>query len=232
MTVLITLKVLKKCLKKFSNTIEKIFKLRYHILVELSYIEKLALNERKKGGCTKLYTPKNEYYDLPTKYNETVVRLLVQSPTRMYVYWEVSDNTIKNFDNNKHVDYNICTPILKITNTTMGYSYEMKIDPFATSYYIDVKDANCNYKVELGRRTNNEFVSIYESNQVKIPRSVPVCDKDSEEIIYRNCIRMDAVDKFTIYRTRQNNIRNRQDYYGLSFSADDSVSSLSRYNNK
>ena len=43
---------------------------------------------------------------------------------------------------------------------------------------------------------------------------------------------MDAVDKFTIYRTRQNNIRNRQDYYGLSFSADDSVSSLSRYNNK
>ena len=38
----------KKCLKIFSNTIEKIFKLRYHILVELSYIEKLALNERKK----------------------------------------------------------------------------------------------------------------------------------------------------------------------------------------
>ena len=114
----------------------------------------------------------------------------------------------------------------------MGYSYEMKIDPFATSYYIDVKDANCNYKVELGRRTNNEFVSIYESNQVKIPRSMPVYDKDSEEIIYRNCIRMDTVDKFTIYRTRQNDVRNRQDYYGLSFSTDDSVSSLSRYNNK
>lgn len=178
-----------------------------------------------------MYTPKNEYYDLPTKYNETVVRLLVQSPTRMYVYWEVSENSIKNFNNNIS-DYNTCIPILKITNTTMGYSYEMEIDPFATSYYIEVKDANCNYKVELGRRSKGKFISIYESNQVKIPRSVPVNDKYSEEIIYRNCIRMETVDKFTIYHARKNNENNKQDYYGLSFSAEeDSVSSMSRYKN-
>ena len=40
---------------------------------------------------------KSEYYDLPIKYDQTLIRLLVQSPTRMYAYWEVSEDTIKNF---------------------------------------------------------------------------------------------------------------------------------------
>ena len=69
-----------------------------------------------------MYRPISEYYELPTKYNETVVRLLVQSPTRMYAYWEVSDGSIKNFDKQK-IEYNSCIPLLKITNITKNYSY-------------------------------------------------------------------------------------------------------------
>lgn len=95
-----------------------------------------------------MYRPKSEYYELPTKYNETIVRLLVQSPTRMYAYWEVNEDTIKNLN----VDYNVCTPVLKITNLTKQYSYEIDIDPYANNYYIDVKDTNCNYKVELRKK--------------------------------------------------------------------------------
>lgn len=179
-----------------------------------------------------MYRPISEYYELPTKYNETVVRLLVQSPTRMYAYWEVSDDAKKNFDNQK-IDYNTSTPVLKITNLTMNYSYEVKIDPFATNYWIDVKDVNCNYKVELGRRCNNKYISIYESNQVTIPRSAPVFQKESEEIIYRNYIRLEKTEKFTIYykqREKQFNASNKQEYYGLSFGTDDGISSGSRYN--
>ena len=176
-----------------------------------------------------MYRPISEYYELPTKYNETIVRLLVQSPTRMYAYWEVSDSSIKNFDNQK-VDYNSSTPVLKITNLTMGYSYEVKIDPFATNYWIDVKDVNCQYKVELGRRDNNKYVSIYESNKVTIPRSAPVYQKEAEEIIYRNYIRLEKTEKFTIYyKQREFNPQNKQEYYGLSFGPEDSISSESRY---
>ena len=178
-----------------------------------------------------MYRPISEYYELPTKYNETVVRLLVQSPTRMYAYWEVSDGSIKNFDNQK-LDYNSSTPVLRITNLTMNYSYEVSIDPFATNYWIDVKDVNCDYKVELGRRYNNKYISIYESNQVKIPRSAPVFQKESEEIIYKNYIRLEQTDKFTIYykqRENQFNANNKQEYYGLSFGTDDGISSSSRY---
>ncbi len=176
-----------------------------------------------------MYRPKPEYYDLPTKYNETVVRLLVQSPTRMYVYWEVSDGAIKNFAE-KNIDYNMCTPFLKITNITKNYTYEIKIDPFATNYYIDVKDVNCVYKVELGRKFEDRFISIYESNKVTIPRSTPITNKESEEIIYRNCIKMEQTDKFTIYCNKNNNsLDNKQSYYNLSLGTEDSISSISRY---
>lgn len=176
-----------------------------------------------------MYRPKSEYYELPTKYNETVVRLLVQSPTRMYVYWEVADKTIKRFASN-HLDYNNSKPILKITNLTMNYSYEMEIDPFTTNYYIEVKDADCSYKVELGRKCQDQFVSIFASNNVTIPRSAPIFNKESEEIIYRNCMRLTETDKFTIYYQlnkgkNQFNPSLKQDYYALSFDVHETFSS-------
>ena len=33
-----------------------------------------------------------EYYDLPYRYNETVVKILAQTPKRMFVYWDISDS--------------------------------------------------------------------------------------------------------------------------------------------
>ena len=171
-----------------------------------------------------MYKPKSEYYELPNKYNETVLRLLVQSPTCMYAYWEVSENSLKEY--NKKIDYNSSTPVLKITNTTMNYSYEIKIDPYATNYYIKVNDVDCNYKVELGRKYKNKYISIYESNSVTIPRSAPVFEKESEEITYRNYLRLDKTEKFTIYyKPRTLDPNYKQDYYSLSFGSDSSISS-------
>ncbi len=173
-----------------------------------------------------MYRPKSEYYELPNKYDETIVRLLVQSPTRMYVYWEVGNKTIENFSANK-LNYNSCTPVLKVTNITLGYSYEIEIDPYANNYYIDVKDANCKYKVEIGRKNHDKFIGIYESNEVKIPRSMPVFAKEAEEIIYRNYIKMEETDKFIIYR--KNSINHKQGYEGLTLETEENISSMSRY---
>ena len=47
---------------------------------------------------------------------------------------------------------------------------------------IDVKDINCNYKVELGRKYNNQYIGIYESNEVKIPRNKQLESAEFEEM--------------------------------------------------
>ena len=133
---------------------------------------------------------KSEYYELPNKYNQTMIRLLVQSPTRMFVYWEVSDETVKEFTN-QHSNYSDCTPVLKITNITKNYSYTIPVDPYANNYYIEVEDSGCDYKVELGRLDKNKFVNIYTSNQATVPSKYPVASNNSfstDEILFASYI--------------------------------------------
>ena len=33
-----------------------------------------------------------EYYDLPYRYNETVVKILAQTPNTLFVYWDIADS--------------------------------------------------------------------------------------------------------------------------------------------
>ena len=129
---------------------------------------------------------KSEYYELPKKYNQTMIRLLVQSPKRMYVYWEVSDETIKLFSK-EYANYSDCTPVLKITNITKNYSYVIPVDPYANNYYIDVEDSGCNYKVELGRAIKTNFVNIYTSNTVTVPSATPASTSlYTDDILFAN----------------------------------------------
>lgn len=150
---------------------------------------------------------KSEYYDLPIKYDQTLIRLLVQSPTRMYAYWEVSDDTMKYFSNNFH-NYSDCTPALKITNITKNYSYIIPVDPFANNYYIDVKDTGCDYKIELGRTKNNEFLNIYTSNNVTMPIFSRIDDTknnfiDSDEVLFGNYLCIADKKKIKVYTNKE-----------------------------
>ena len=172
-----------------------------------------------------MYLPKTEYYELPSKYNKTIVRLLVQSPTRMFVYWEVDEDSIKYFESMK-MDYSSARPVLKVKNITMNYSYDIPIDPFTNNYYIEVKDPDCEYQVELGRVQNDKFVNLYTSNSATVPRNNPMYVGDSEEVVYRNYIKLDMTDKFTVYYNKRNyNLDGScpQDYTKLSLSTPDSL---------
>ena len=39
-----------------------------------------------------------EYYDLPYRYNQTVIKLLAQTPTTLFIYWDISDKDRKTFE--------------------------------------------------------------------------------------------------------------------------------------
>ena len=102
-----------------------------------------------------------EYYDLPYRYNQTVVKILVQTPNILFVYWDISDEDKNNYIK-EYGDFffNNTKPVLIVHNLTYNYSFEVDINDFANSWYLHVKDSNCNYKVELGRRPINKYVSI------------------------------------------------------------------------
>lgn len=61
-----------------------------------------------------------EYYDLPYRYNQTIVKVLAQTPTNLFIYWDISDKDRKNFENQYGEDFFQTTkPILIVHNDTI-----------------------------------------------------------------------------------------------------------------
>ena len=121
----------------------------------------------------------SEYYDLPYKYNKTVVKILAQTPTKLFIYWEISDEDRNSFAEKFGNDFfNITKPVLIIHNLTMNYSFEIDINDFANCWYVSINDADCLYSVELGRRPinlyeriNEPYIYISSSNNLQTPNN-------------------------------------------------------------
>ncbi len=112
----------------------------------------------KKRTATKSDTLKNEYYDLPTSYNQTVVKILAQTPKILFVYWDISEKDkeklMKKYGDNFFQE---TSPFLLITNKTQNYSFEIEVNDYANSWYLSIPDSDCKYEVTLIRRMKNRL---------------------------------------------------------------------------
>lgn len=135
-----------------------------------------------------------EYYDLPYRYNQTVVKVLAQTPTNLFIYWDISDADRKNFMKQYGDNFFETTkPILVIHNNTLGYSFEVEINDFANSWYLHVSDSKCDYKIELGRRPivkteklNADYVYVTASNEIEAPNNRILFDNNQKMVYFRN----------------------------------------------
>ena len=159
---------------------------------------KKKLTDTKK--TTRTRKPKKpevlEYYDLPYRYNQTIVKILAQTPSTLFVYWDISDE-----DKQKYIDvfgenfFNDTYPVLIVHNQTMNYSFELEINDFANSWYFNVSDAKCDYDIELGRRAKRKqsaiilpdnYQYITSSNTIEAPNNHILFEKFQKLIFFRN----------------------------------------------
>lgn len=144
-----------------------------------------------------------ESYDLPYRYNETIVKILYQTPNTLFVYWDIADsdreNYIKQYGENF---FNITRPVLIIHNDTMHYNFEIPINDFANSWYLHINDSKCDYRVELGRRPNyyneevtkeidekikTDYIYVSTSNEIESPNDhVLFSTNENNTIKFRN----------------------------------------------
>lgn len=153
----------------------------------------------------------SEYYDLPFRYNETVVKVLAQTPNVLFIYWDISDTDKQNYIEKYGVNFfNHTKPYLIITNETMNYTFEVGINDFANSWYLHINDANCAYHIELGRKfivnSNheaskaksdnannslvnyhvNDYIYITSSNKMDAPNDHILFDKLGNHVFFKN----------------------------------------------
>lgn len=155
-----------------------------------------------------------EYYDLPYRYNQTVVKVLYQNPTTLFVYWDVSDDDIEHFKKQYGENFLYITkPVLLVHNLTDNYSFEVDINDFANNWYIHVNNSKCKYSVELCRRPSQsesienietkqhtDFINITYSNTVELPNDHVLFFKNNDKIYFKNIKTNKITEK--IFKTR------------------------------
>ena len=162
-----------------------------------------------------------EYYDLPYRYNETIVKILYQTPDTLFVYWDISDkdreNYLKQFGENF---FNITRPVLIVHNDTMNYSFEIPINDFANSWYLHINDSKCNYRVELGRRPNYYNAEVSQEIQENI---------HTDYIYVSSSNNIESPNDHVLFNTNENNtvkFRNVKNNSEFSISLFDIVKQL------
>ena len=135
-----------------------------------------------------------EYYDLPLRYNQTIVKILAQTPNILFVYWDIADTDRKSFI--EHYGNNFfkeTKPVLIIHNETMNYSFEVEINDFANSWYLYINDADCKYSIELGRRplayvstVKEEYIYVSSSNEIDSPNNHILFERFNPNVTYKN----------------------------------------------
>lgn len=142
----------------------------------------------------KIKDPIVEYYDLPQRYNQTVVKVLAQTPKTLFIYWEISDDDITKYKNQYGENFFETTkPVLIIHNDTLNYSFEVEINDFANSWYLHVNDSKSDYRIELGRRPiyNNEnikenYIYMSSSNEIESPNNHILFNNSQKMAYFRN----------------------------------------------
>ena len=171
----------------------------------------------------------NEYFDLPYRYNETIVKLLAQTPKRLFVYWDISDADRENYTKHFGDEFFYKTvPFLKIVNETKNYSFDVEINDFANSWYIDINDDDCKYSIELYRKyrehelnenvinaieafnnSENNYIFVASSNKmdapngkvvsVEYPRTIEYVNMKTDEKSYKVIEKPEISDFYTTF---------------------------------
>lgn len=200
-----------------------------------STTKKTTASSKKKVNIQVVPT---EYYDLPHKYNETVVKVLAQTPKTLFIYWEISDEDMNKYKEQYGENFFETTkPILIIHNDTLNYSFEVEINDFANSWYLHINDSKSDYRVELGRRPieNNKnletnYIHITSSNGIESPNDHILFNNSQKMIYFRNVKTEAIIEKPTAnlyFMKNMGKIYNIYDLYKELYKNEDDLENLS-----
>lgn len=158
---------------------------------------KKQIRKTTKSSVKKIATKKAipaEFYDLPYRYNQTIVKVLAQTPKMLFVYWDISDKDKENYKKQYGENFfEKSRPVLLVHNDTLNYTFQVDINDFANSWYVHINDSNSDYRVELGRipieyneKVKDNYVYVTTSNEMESPNDHILFEKMQNEINFRN----------------------------------------------
>lgn len=185
-----------------SNDTKKIKKTTKEIMSKDIIQQENSSNDKNKDLDAIIKINENakpiEYYDLPYRYNQTVIKILAQTPHSIYIYWDISDDDrnkmIEKYGENLFYD---TKPVLLVHNKTQNYSFEVEVDDFTNSWYLRTPTSNCVFNIELGRKkisndnniqfdSSDNILHISSSNNIESPNDHILNESFNTPIYFKN----------------------------------------------
>jgi hypothetical protein len=128
--------------------------------------------------------------EIPGTYGETYMRALPKDPLWIFVYWELSGETIELMRRHVGADvFNSSKWVLRVLDvsdifyngTNAWRQTDIELAPFAPSWYVKVWEPGRTYMLQCGIVTpDSRFFSAVNSNPVMVPRAgvSPVLDEE------------------------------------------------------
>ena len=147
-----------------------------------------------------------EYYDLPNQYEKTMVKILAQTPTILFVYWDISTLDRQNFITlYGEAFFQETTPFLLVINKTKNYQFEIEVNDYANSWYLHIPDSDCKYEVILMRKNknsqiileNNGRMTVTSSNNLETPNDHILFEKLGKTVFFKD-VKTELVQEKTL----------------------------------
>ena len=142
-------------------------------------VDEVAQRQEQRGGDLKAIEAELTAPSISSA--ETRVVFLPRDPQWAYVFWEISDDDRKRAQ--KEGASRLCLRLADVTGIHDGSAHphtlqEVPVDSHSTEWYLPVPLCDRDYRVELGYRINNAWMSLAFSSVARVPALHP-----SEQIL-------------------------------------------------
>lgn len=164
--------------------------------------------KKKKAGVTVSASKENEIvpaltaipllerdaFGMATHYEDDIMHAIVQSPTSVYVYWELSELSRKMLETHYHASFDSFRKELRIIDVTLrdyekgeaNRTYQFELPEMTNTWFVRPLMPNTTYIIEWGIQTiDGDFLPVLRSKPVETPRDEPVMDGRFAEVVAR-----------------------------------------------
>ena len=133
-------------------------------------VDEVAVRQEKRGGDLKAIEAELNAPTMST--TETRVVFLPRDPQWAYVFWEISDSDRERAQ--KEGANRLCLRLADVTGMQDGSAHphtlqEVPVDSHSTEWYLPVPLCDRDYRVELGYRISNSWMSLAFSSIARVP---------------------------------------------------------------
>ncbi|MGB6328865.1 MAG: DUF4912 domain-containing protein [Halarcobacter sp.] len=106
--------------------------------------------------------PPATIYSIPDRYNKDTLRVLLVNTKKYYVYWEISDKTLEE----QGLDLNKDKLYFKVSSKDGAELFEFTSSFALGEYFIKLQFENMKIVVSVGKKVDDKFEELFNSNKV------------------------------------------------------------------